>query len=412
LRRARETGPESETDGWTDDEMRGHVLVEGFMEDHQLLWNRVLDEESSREYEDRSNRQLRAVLWAGLRALASMADALRHLSGPWQFLDALGDDDVISILAQEEEEDDEEAAEHDEGEVEAAAVALVLIWLSIHHPELLGTPASDLLVEQVVEDASAFHHVFYSAMIMAGPGPLNAALAEKPAPTWLREEIEDFAVALSATADDQPDSSVDAYDDMHGALEVVLDEDSDLDQAVRYLLVIAGLAARFTSTDANPNRTREGHVSEPHTLTHYLLVEPALHATVLVHRHDDDSAVRTRMLSLAAQVAPIAAGDMAAEFPGLTGDDPRLEPAAKTRARHWIENALRLAGEQGHGAAREGDLNCTADARALAQNVMSGRDLPAGWPVDRLASASAEAASAVLHSAGAAERAEEVFTEA
>lgn len=42
LRRARETGPESETEGWTDDKMRGHLLVEAFVEDHRLRWNRVL----------------------------------------------------------------------------------------------------------------------------------------------------------------------------------------------------------------------------------------------------------------------------------------------------------------------------------------------------------------------------------
>jgi hypothetical protein len=43
---------------------------------------------------------------------------------------------------------------------------------------------------------------------------------------------------------------------------------------------------------------------------------------------------------------------------------------------------------------------------------MACRDLPTDWPVDRLASVGTEAASAILHSAGAAERAEEVFTEA
>lgn len=71
--------------------MRAHVLVEGFMEDHQLLWNRGLDDESPVQREDRCERQLKILLWAGLRALATMADKLRDLSGPWQLLDALGD---------------------------------------------------------------------------------------------------------------------------------------------------------------------------------------------------------------------------------------------------------------------------------------------------------------------------------
>jgi hypothetical protein len=411
LRRARETGPESETDGWTEDNMRGHVLVEGFMEDHQLLWNRVLDGESPTESEDRCDRQLKILLWAGLRVLATMADTLRGLSGPWQLLDALGDNEAISTLAQVEEEEEEESAEHDEGEIGSAATALVLIWLSIHHPELLDTPASNLLIEQVTEDVTAFHQVFHATMIMAGPGPLSAALAERPAPAWLHEDVQDFAAALAATEDDDSEDSGDPYDDMHGMLDAVLDEDSDLDEAVRYLLVITGVAAKLTGTDANPNRGRNNYVSEPRTLTHYLLAEPAMHASIIIHRHDDDSVVRTRMLSLAAQVAPIAAGDMVTEFPGLTGDDPRLDSAARTRAHHWIETALQMASDQGDGVAADADLACTADARTLARAVIADLDMPTDWPTHRIASAGAEAASAILHSAGVAELAEDVFTE-
>lgn len=257
LRRARETGHEHETEGWTDDEMRGHVLVEGFMQDHQLLWNRVLDGESPAECEDRTHRQLRTLLWAGLRALATMADTLRHLNGPWQLLDALGHGDhtIVSILAQEEEEQEEENAEEDRGEVDSAAAALVLVWLAIHHSELLDTPAGDRLVEQVIEDISSFHQAFYATMVMVGPGPLKAALADKPARGQLQADIDDFAAALSVTEDDHPDDLADPYDDMHGALEVLLGENTDLHEAVRSLLAITGLAARFTSTDANPNRT-------------------------------------------------------------------------------------------------------------------------------------------------------------
>lgn len=411
LRRAREAGPESETDGWAEDDMRGHVLVEGFTEDHQLLWNRGLDDESPAQREDRCDRQLKILLWAGLRVLATLADTLRGLSGPWQLLDALGDDEVVSILAQAEEEDEEESAEHDEGEVESAATALALIWLSIHHPELLDTPAADLLVEQVTDNVTAFHHAFHATMIMVGPGPLNAALAGRPAPAWLNEGVQDFAAALAATEGDGSEDAGDPYDDMHGTLDGVLDEDSDLDEVVRYLLAITGLAAKLTNSDANPNRGREKYVSEPRTLTHYLLVEPAMHACIIIRRHDDDSAVRTRMLSLAAQVAPIAAGDMVAEFPGLTGDDPRLESAARARAQHWIGSALRVARDQGDGVAADADLACTADARTLAQAVIAGLDMPADWPTGRLVSAGAEAASAILHSAAVAELAEDVFAE-
>jgi hypothetical protein len=394
--------------------MRGHVLIEGFMEDHQLPWNRVLDGEASSEHENRSNRQLRSLLWAGLRALATMADTLRHVSGPWQFLDALadGNDTVISILAEEEADQNEEETEEDRDELESAAAALVVIWLAIRHPDLLDTPAGDSLVVRIVENPPSFHFVFHATMVMTGPAPLKAALADKPAPDEIQADIEDFAAALSATEGDRSDNSDDPYDDMHAALELMLDDESDLDEVVRYLLAITSLAAKLMDTEANPNRTREGYVSAPCVLTRYLLAEPAMHAVLTLHRHDDDDAVRTRMLSLAAQVAPVAAGDIVAQFPGLTGDDPTLEPATRTRTRHWIEKALQLAGERRGGANADAELTCSADAHVLVRAVGADQSLPADWPADRLVSAGAEAASAILHSVAAAERAEEVFEHA
>jgi hypothetical protein len=216
---------------------------------------------------------------------------------------------------------------------------------------------------------------------------------------------------LSATESARPDDPGEPYDDMHAALELVLDEDADLDEAIRYLLAITSLTAGFTSTDMNPDEAPEDHEPTPGVLTHYLLVEPAMHAAVILHRHDDDNAVRMRMLSLAAEIAPVAAGDLAAEFPGLTGEDPRLEPASRMRARRWIETALRLAAGPWLGTAETADLICTADARTLVQAVIAGQDLPTDWPIERLTSAGAEAASAILQSAGATEFAQAVFAE-
>ena len=72
---------------------------------------------------------------------------------------------------------------------------------SIRHPELLDSPASGLLVRQVLQDVSPFHQVSYAAILMAGSGPLRAALAEKPAPAKFRADIEDFAEALAASED-------------------------------------------------------------------------------------------------------------------------------------------------------------------------------------------------------------------
>lgn len=411
LRRARETGPRAETDSWTDDEMRGHVLLEHFMEEHQLLWNRILDGETPEEAEDRCDRQLRTMLWAGLRAFATMTMSLAHLSGPWQILDRLESDTLVSILAEEEEEQHEEDAEEDLEDVEAAATAHALVWLAIRHPDLLDAPASDSLIQRVTQDASTFHFVFYATMIMAGPEPLKAAMAEKQPLPSLRAEIEEFAAALRTTEDDQADETADSYDGMHAALELVLAEGPDLGERIRYLLSIAGLAARLTETDVNPHRDLEDHVSTPLKLTHYLLVEPALHAAVTMHRHDDDDAIRIRMLSLMAEISPPAAGDLAGEFPDLTGDDPRFDPASRVRALRWIENALQLAREQSHEIGADADLNCSADARALVSTAIAAHDLPADWPTHRIVSAGAEAAASILRWLHAPGRAGEVFAE-
>lgn len=409
LRRSRETGAELETDGWTDDEMRGHVLVESFMKDHDLLWNRVKDDESDDEYEDRSQRQLRALLWAGLRALATMSYTLRQLSGPWQLLDALGGDDITEILAEEERDQADKIAAEDDEELESSAMALVLFWLAIRNPELLRTSVSESLMVQVADMVEPFHHLFCAISVMTGSGPLKAAIEEEPPPNGIRADLEDFAAALARTEADRADDPDDPYNDMHAALEVVLDEESELTEVICYLLDITTLAARFTATSANPNRALEGYVSDPLMLTYYLLVEPTLHAAVILHRHDDDDAVRTRTLSLAASVAPIAAGDMARQFPSLSEDDPRVGPAWRARALRWIETALRQAEEKGDQSVIDAQLGCSADALELIRAVRACRDLPADWSCERLTAAGAEAAAAILHSANATECAEDVF---
>jgi len=411
LRRARQTGAQAEAEGWDDDGMRGHVLVERFMAEHQLSWAQARDDESAGEYEQRSSRQLKALLWAGLRALATMAMPLSGLSGPWQLLDALGGDPLVSFLAQEEEEQNEEEAEEDLEEVESAAAAHVLVWLAVRHPELLAGPAAGQLVDQVTEDSSALHHVTYEALLMAGAGPLKAALGSLPPPPRVGAGIKDFTAALEVTETAEVHEAEDPYDDMHRALDEVLAEGDGREERIRWVLAVTGLAARLTETGANPRRGDEEQVSSPLTLTRYLLAMPAMHAAVVLHRHDDEDAVRTRMLSLAAQVAPAAAGDLAAELPDLTGDDPRLEPAARARAVNWLENAVRLAREHGREAALEANPAWGADARLLVHAVTARLDLPSAWPVTRFVAASAEAAAAVLHAAEATGFAEEVFAE-
>ena len=411
LRRAREAGREAAAGGPDDDGLRGHVLVERFMEERQLPWNRVLGDESPTEYEERSDRQLKALLWAGLRALATLAMPLSQLSGPWQVLGQLGGDALVAVLAQAEEERNEADEEEDLEVTESAAAAHVLVWLAIRHPGLLGGQDGGRLLERVAQDASALHHVTCEALLMAGAGPLREALASVTPPPGARAAVTDFAAAMEVTEAAEADAAEDPYDDMHSALDRVLVPGAGLTRRIQWVLAVTGLAARLTETDANPHRGSEEHVDSPLTLTRYLLAMPAMHAAVVLHRHDDDDAVRARMLSLTAEVAPAAVGDLAAELPDLTGDDPLLEPAARARAVNWVERAARLARERGRGAALEAGAGCGADARALARAVTAGLDLPTAWPVTRFVAAGAEAAAAILHSAQAAEFAAEVFAE-
>ncbi|MGH3165624.1 MAG: hypothetical protein ACRDN0_06985, partial [Trebonia sp.] len=402
LRLTREGAAEPGTDS---DETRGHMLTERFIEEHDLGWNRITEGEAPDEAEGRSDRQLRALLWAGLRALATLTFSLKDSTGPWQVLEQLESKPLVSFLAGEEETRNEEDTEEDLEETEAAAAALVLVWLAIAEPELLDrTP--DWLPQEVRENGSSFHHVSYHAMLLAGAGPVRAAVEAGPVPDLIariRPDIEAFVTALGATADSE---AIDPYDDMHAALERILAPDvPDLDNRIRYVLQVVGLAAGLTATDVNPRRAEPGALASAQELSRYLLAHPAMHAALVLHAGDDDTAVRTRALSLAAQVAPSAAGALAADFPRLSGDDPRLEPASRTQVRHWIEGAVRAAGST---VRSEKDLGCGDDSRALAAIVMNGGDLP-DWPARRLVAAGAEAAAAILHAAGAAELADDVF---
>lgn len=404
LRLAREMAAEPGTDS---DEMRGHLLTERFIDEHDLGWNRVTEGEPPDEAGGRSDRQLRSLLWAGLRALATLTFSLQDYTGPWQVLEQLDGRPLVSFLAGEEEARNEEDTEEDLEETEAAAAALVLVWLAIAEPGLLGS-APDWLLQDVRENGSAFHHVVYHALLLAGAGPVSAAVEAKPIPDWIsriRPDVEAFATALATTADSD---AIDPYDDMHAALERMLTPDvPDLEGRIRYVLQVVGLAAEFTETDANTRRTAPGAVKSAAGLAEYLLAHPAMHAALVLHAGDDDAAVRTRALSLAAQVAPRAAGALAGNFPGLTGDDPRMEPAARTQVRHWIEGAVQVTG----GKVRiEDELPCGDDARALAAAVVSGGSLP-DWPARRLVVAGAAAAAAILHAAGAADLADDVFAE-
>lgn len=413
LQRARRTIPEEDLDDpdeLDDDAMRGHRLLEDFMRDHELTWNRVPDDEPADQTEDRSDRQLRALLWAGMRALATLSRPLQDSTNAWQFLARLdpdGDQEVIRLLADLETVRVEENIAEDTEELEDAITAFAGLWLSIRRMDLLSRGNGATLLDEVLTDASAFHQLVHATLIMAGPEPLDAALKKVRLPKTLHASMNDFLLAQRVTevAAEERDEDADPYDDMHAALEAALvGADGELLQA---LLDLVGEAVRLTATDANPRREAEGYVSGPDDLLGYLMLHPAEHACVITsHERDDDRVIRHGALAIVARISPAAAGEMAADLPDLTGEDPRTEPAARDRAERWVTDSLRIASEQ---AADTALSIVSRDAQALLNAIRSGGHPDAGWPVERVTSASAEAAAALLHAASAKHHASEVF---
>jgi hypothetical protein len=69
--------------GYDDDGMRGHVLVDQFTTDHNLTFNRVDTALDPKANEYRSHEQLRSLLWAGIRTLATLGkDTLKQVRSP------------------------------------------------------------------------------------------------------------------------------------------------------------------------------------------------------------------------------------------------------------------------------------------------------------------------------------------
>ncbi|WP_067491124.1 hypothetical protein [Actinomadura hibisca] len=409
LQLVRATAVQHETEGWTEDHMRGHALLERFMEDHALLWNRVLDDDPEGRHDQLSARRLRNLLRAGMSALATLLSPLSGTNNPWQLLDELDDNDVVAALAERETSRVERGEANDAHEIRAAAFAHAAVWLAVRQPELLTAEEGWGLLDALAEDVTGFYQVAHTALLLSGAGPVGVALEELA--DELSEEIlrpmADFVGALRITEAVAPEEfESDPYNDMYAALERALEEGDDLTQELRDLLSVIGRAASLTATEANPRRGLDGHVSAPSELTSDLLAHASEHAALVVAEEDDDVAVRRLMLAFVARLDPRAAGAVAAQLPDLTGDDPRTEPAARERAYRWVVDALVIAEERGTDVRR---IETSADGHTVLDAIVSGGRPPAEWPVEQLTAAAAEAATAVLHAAHAVDRAESVF---
>ncbi|MEV0585426.1 hypothetical protein [Nonomuraea sp. NPDC050310] len=382
LRRARATAV---THAAEDSAAQGRRLVEDFVRDHDLRWNPDVPPSGPDE-----------LLWPGIRALATLTSSLSGAASPWTLLTRLTDDELVSELAEREAERVEMSLDGDGEEVAGAALAHAAVWLAIQRPDLLDTPDGERLVSGLAEDIAPFHHLAYSALLMAGAAPVTAAIEATDAQATFKEVTQ--ALGL-----EQPDS--DAYNALHHALETVLQLGEDLPARLRQLLTIITLSADLTATELNPRRGQGGYVSSPAELAAALLRHPSEYAAlILFDGLSSDARLRLHALATTAALDPSAAGSMAATLPDLTGDAPHTEPTA--RARRWVETAL---------LTWDGplpDLDDAPDAGVILNAVSAGAAVPTDWPLRRVVAASAQAAALLAHAAGRTDLLREIFTAA
>ncbi|GAA1596018.1 hypothetical protein GCM10009678_92550 [Actinomadura kijaniata] len=399
LHRARQAAARTD-----DDLVAGRDLMEAFTADHHLDWQETAGRGPDARGWNAVRRQ-RELLWAGLRALATLAQSRSHVPGPWSLLAELVDeDDLVALLAAREVAIIEFSTAEDLADTRNAAAAHAAVWLALRRGRLLDAPEGRRLVEGLVEGIDQFRYVVNSALVELGAAPLAAALREAPVPAPVADALTDFARALAETEIDVP-SGVDAFGDMLGMLEEALRPGEGLPDRVRGVLEVLGRAAALAALEEVDPEFARG----PEELAAGLLAEAADSASLfLVEEDDADEAVRMRALAAVARVSAEAAGAMAADLPDLDGDDPRLEPVARDRARRWVETALAGAADADKAAdAVRGGLG--PDAREILAAVVSGEGPPGWWPVRRVTAAAAEAAAALALATGAPGLSETTF---
>lgn len=394
LQRARLTAHEDETDGFTDDQMRGHLLLEAFMKDHDLDWKTAIRDEKRNRRDAHRNELLRQVLDAGFSALATMCVDVRGSRSPWELAAALSDDPVVAVIADLESSRIDEDIDSDADEVWAAAASHAAVWLAIHRPDLLDTEAGTELLDEIGGDIDVLHQVVHSALVMLGTDVLAVALEDPGLPPVVSIPLQDFVAAQRSIRDGDYDSDSDAFSDTHSALESALDQDERGFERLRAVLRLITIAAPLTATDANPELGQEGYISSPAQLSADLLHHADEHAALNLSRESHgDGGVRLATLAALAIIDPAAAGAAATQLPILDDEDPRSEPAARDLALRWIHNALELADDLSDKAAESG---ISPDAQLLLGAVRDGDAVPGDWPVRRLVAAAAEAAAALL----------------
>lgn len=390
------------------DGLRGHELLEEFTAEHGLQWDRYPDGESQVEADNRSDRQLRQLLWAGLNALATLCDSAREVTNPWMLLAALDRDPAIAVLARAAGARIDVALEGDAENLHDAGYACALAWLAIRRPVVIERVRGEEILETVAdagaEGALAFRMLVGALFVMIGPEPIRAAVAGSNVSDTVGHAFEDFLRAQEVTCSDDAglEERGDAYDEMNRALDDAFEGEDDECAVVRQISGVLHRAAELTGTEINPRRGEKGHISSARELSAELLKNAAMHAALMLSQEDDeDSALRLYALGLAAWADASAAGTLAMELPDLAGPDPRTEPAARRRAVQWVADGLEATGTSRTVGSVAADA-LGQDARVLLGHVAEGAAEECGdWDVRRLVRAAAQAAAAVLAGGGA-----------
>ncbi|MFI9380727.1 hypothetical protein [Kutzneria sp. NPDC052558] len=296
--------PSTEHDD-SDEDMRGHAVLDRFMTEHQLTWQDTADGER------RSRQQFRALLWAGLRALATMTHSIQgEARSPWMWLATLDDSPVVGWLAEQDDEELELSDEDEHSQIAAAARAHLLVRVALLHPSLLDPSAAEhgrLGLDDI--DSDPLHHLYADAVLDLGVEAVEAAL-----PAAVGDALLPALRAVEAEADD-------AIDDLYQVLEGLLADD-DVLPALGFLAEVA-LAA-------GPAKVAK--------TTRLLLNRPAELACVMVDRDDQDvdAVLRRFLVALSCAVSVEFAAELAGELPELTSADPRDEPALRHEAVTWL----------------------------------------------------------------------------
>ncbi|MEV6907209.1 hypothetical protein [Amycolatopsis sp. NPDC051071] len=333
------------TIAFDDDRMRGHVLVEEFMERHDLQWNQHNDEDPDAG-ERRSSDQLRALLWAGLRALATLShDVTDHARSPWLWLTGLRIDRIspaVGVLAEIDDEHLTVADEDDTEELASAAQAHLIVRAALLYPDLLESedftepwsPLSDTTVT-----AGPLHHIAGEALTALGSDAI-----QKAASTTKLRKTADLVLpslrAIEALQEDNEDDEGDPYNDLFHALEQLLP--GPRKKTNRRLRLIRDFLSLLTAAANTASET-------PAKIASSLTIAPAATACVLLSSDDSDRTeqrLQIHILIAAAALDPTIAGSYAADLPALRSKDPRDEPALRNQVNIWWNRVLHVIRQQ------------------------------------------------------------------